>query len=88
MNSEKYMFTLRYDFMGVPSEEECRVLKEDFYPYGEVKVGLKTRSPYGFMKVVKVFDTPHIKYGKFIAESITYEEMIEDLKGADDNVSK
>ncbi|AIW03402.1 hypothetical protein CPT_Moonbeam235 [Bacillus phage Moonbeam] len=75
MNSEQYRFTLRYDFMGTPSEEDCFINKDNFYPYGNVKEGTKTRSQYGFMRIVKVYDEPHIKYGKFIAESITYEEM-------------
>ncbi|MFD1736151.1 hypothetical protein ACFSCX_06190 [Bacillus salitolerans] len=61
--------------MGTTHEEECFIRKDEFVPYGEVKEGQKVRGEFGFIKIVKVFEEPKIQYGKFIAESITYEEM-------------
>ena len=72
---EKYVYTLKTEFMGKPQEEECFINKDEFYPYGEVKEGSKLRGEFGFMKIVKVYDESHVQYGKFIAESIPYEEM-------------
>lgn len=72
---EHYRYTLQYNLIGVPSEEECYISKDEFYPYGEVKVGQKLRGEFGFMEITKVFDDPHFKYGKFIAKAISYDEM-------------
>lgn len=74
-NDDKYKYTYQYNWMGEPSEEECFINKDIFYPYGEVKVGLKTRGEFGFMEITKVFDEPNARYGKFIAKAITYDEM-------------
>ena len=79
-NSEHFMYTYQHNFLGKPGEEECFIRKDSFFPYGEVKVGTKTRGEFGFMEIIKVFNEPHIIYGKFIAKAITYEEMNADLK--------
>jgi len=75
MKNEQYMYTYQSELMGVPSEEECFITKDSFHPYGEVEEGIKLRGEFGFMQITKVFNEPHIKYGKFIAKSISYEEM-------------
>ena len=75
MKDEQFKYTYQYNWMGKPSEEECFINKDAFHPYGEVRVGTKIRGEFGFMEITKVFDKPHLKHGKFIAKSITYEEM-------------
>jgi hypothetical protein len=72
---EKFRYTLQTMFMGKPHEEECFIRKDEFYPFGVVKEGHKLRGEFGFMQVHKVYEEPNIKYGKFIAKSISYEEM-------------
>ena len=75
MMNEQYMYTYQYEMMGEISEEECYINKDSFYPFGEVAVGNKLRGEFGFMEIIKIFDEPHIKYGKFIAKSIPYKHM-------------
>lgn len=79
MDHNNYKYTLQYDWFGEAGEEDCTIKKDVFSPYGEVTEGLKLRGEFGFMKITKVFDVPSLKYGKFIATSITYEEMKQDF---------
>lgn len=79
MTEEQYKYTYQYELMGQPSEEDCYIKKDVFWPYGEVKVGQKTRGEFGFIEIIQVFDEPSVKYGKFIAKAITWEEANADL---------
>ena len=75
MSEDRYRYTYQYDWMSCPSEEDCTIRKDLFHPYGDVKEGLKLRGEFGFMEIVKVFEEPSLRFGKFIAKSIPYSEM-------------